>query len=156
MSKQIAGWLVVHTENKKQETFNLKEGRNSIGRKTSKNIPDIPIIDNYVSRHHAVVFVRKNQKYEYEYTIADNAEALGKPSMNGTFVNGDAQRITDKSVKLKDGDTIQVGETKLVLKTTQVAIDVESAVKLVGKTGYKKTVDIKTNRGGGLKKIVRK
>ncbi len=156
MIKKEAGWLIIHTENKKTETFPLKEGRNLIGRKTSKNIPNIPISDNYVSRHHAVVFVKQNQKYEYEYSIADNAEALGKPSMNGTFINGNTKRVGEELVKLNDGDTIQVGETKLVLKTTQVAIDVQSAVKLVGKTGYQKTVDVRTNRGGLLKTTIRK
>jgi len=156
MKEKEAGWLIIHTENKQTETFPLKEGRNLIGRKTSKNIANIPISDNYVSRHHAVLFVKQNEKYEYEYSIIDNAEALGKPSMNGTFINGNTQRIGEERVQLKDGDTIQVGETKLVLKTTQVAINVESAVKLVGKTGYQQTVNVRPNKGGLLKTVIKK
>jgi len=156
MNEKEAGWLIIHTENKNIETFSLKEGRNLIGRKTTKNTPNISISDNYVSRHHAVVFVKQNQKYEYEYSIADNAEALGKPSMNGTFVNGNTNRLREKRIPLKDGDTIQIGETKLVLKTTQVAIDVESAIKLVGKTGYEQTVNVRPNKGGLLKTVIKK
>lgn len=156
MSENAAGWLIVHTENKAPENFPLKEGRNLIGRKTSKNNPEIPINDQYASRRHALLIVRKTERYEYEYSIADNAEALGKPSLNGTYINGNSTRIAEKSVKLKDGDTIQVGETKLVLKSAKVAVNVEDAIKLVGKTGYQKTVDFNKNSGGMLKTTIRK
>ena len=155
MTNKIAGWLILHTEGQDEATFQLKEGENLIGRMTQKNRPHIAIDDKYVSRHHAVVYVKQNEKYEYEYLIADNAKALGKPSTNGTFINGNTNRITEKSVKLFDADTIQVGLTKIVLKTAHVAIDVENAVKLVGKSEYKKTVDVKSNTGT-LKRVVRK
>ena len=155
MTNKIAGWLIVHTEGQGETTYQLNEGKNLIGRKTAKNRPHIAIDDKYVSRHHAVIYVRQNEKYEYEYLIADNAKALGKPSTNGTFINGNENRITYKSIKLSDNDTIQVGLTKLVLKTAQVAIDVENAIKLVGKNDYKKTVKIKQN-SGLLKRVVRK
>ena len=154
MTQKTAGWLIIHTEGKEKKSYPLKEGKNLIGRKTTKNTPDIAITDKYISRHHAAIYIKSNKKYEYEYYIADNAEALGKPSLNGTFINGNDQRIIN-SMELSDNDTIQVGETKLVLKTSVVAIDVEEAVKLVGKTGYKKTIDIKS-KSAVLKRVVRK
>ena len=155
MNNKPAGWLVIHTEGKEKITFALKEGKNLIGRKTKKNIPNIAISDKYISRHHAVIYVKQNKKYEYEYFIVDNADALGKPSKNGTFINGNSNRIAEKSIELKDNDTIQIGLTKLVLKTTKVAIDVEDAVKLVGKTDYKKTVALSSDKIV-LKRVIRK
>ncbi len=140
-TKKIAGWLILHTENTESLTYELREGKNFIGRQATNYKPDIAIADTYVSRRHAVIVVRVSANYVYEYFIADNADIQGAPSMNGTYVNGETQRITENAVKLKDGDTIQVGMTKLVLKTADVAIDVENAVKLVNKMEYKETVD---------------
>ncbi len=150
-----AGWLIIHTEGKEKLTYELKEGKNFIGRHTSNNAPDISLQDVFVSRMHAALVVRITDKYEYEYLLADNAEVLGKPSLNGTFVNGNENRIGNEIVKLADGDTIQVGITKLVLKTSKVAIDVEDAVKLVDKMEYKKTVDIDSH-GTVLRTMIKK
>ena len=86
--------------------------------------------------------MRVNDRYQYEYLLADNAEVQGKPSMNGTYINGDTTRLGDKYVFLHDGDTIQVGVTKFVLKTAEVAITVDDAVKLTQKLGYTETVDV--------------
>ena len=58
------------------------------------------------------------------------------------YINGDTTRLDDRPVKLKDGDTIQVGVTKFVLKTADVAITVDDAVKLTQKLGYTETVDV--------------
>lgn len=153
--KKIAGWLITHIEDKEKVAFELKEGKNFIGRHTNKNTPDVSLHDVFVSRQHAVLVVRTNEKYEYEYFIADNADVQGKPSLNGTFINGNETAIGDEIVKLKDGDTIQVGITKLVLKTSEVAIDVDDAVKLVEKTEYKKTVDFEKS-GAVLRTTVTK
>lgn len=146
-NKNAAGWLIVHTEGKEKQSFTLKEGKNRIGRKTSKHTPDVPIDnDIYVSRNHAIIVVRHNDKSEYEYLLVDNAELLGKPSLNGTYLNGDTERIGEKAIRLNDGDTVQVGITKLVLKTAHIAVDVDDAIKLVEKTGYAKTVEFENSQ----------
>jgi pSer/pThr/pTyr-binding forkhead associated (FHA) protein len=149
-----AGWLVLHTEGCEPKTYPLREGKNRIGRKTLSNAPEIPVEnDIYVSRNHAMLVVKKLQNLEYEYIIADNAELLGKPSLNGTFINGNTERLDEKPVKLKDGDTVQVGITKFVLQSTQAAINVEDAVKLTSKLSYAPTVEI-TNSAAVLRKRV--
>ena len=143
MENQPAGWLILHTEGKEIASYELHTGKNRIGRVASTNKPDIPVADDmYVSRNHAVLVVRINDRNQYEYLIADNAEVQGKPSMNGTYINGDTTRLDDRPLKLKDGDTIQVGVTKFVLKTADVAITVDDAVKLTQKLGYTETVDV--------------
>lgn len=142
MEKNVTGWLIVHTEKTEHAQFELFEGKNVIGRSTPNFKPDIPLEDTYSSRRHAVIIVRLNENNIYEYYVADNADVNnGKPSMNGTFVNGDTQKLGNKAVRIIDGDTIQIGMTKLVLKSAEISIDVEEAVKLVKKQEYQTTVD---------------
>lgn len=144
MQKEIAGWLVIHTEGEQHETYELIYGKNIIGRKTPNNSAQIGLVDKYASRRHAVIFIHLNKHNVYEYYIADNKDANdGKESMNGTFVNGSTQRIGDKPVRIIDGDTIQIGETKLVLKTSDIIVDVEEAVKLVKRQEFQTTVDFR-------------
>ncbi|MCR5456075.1 MAG: FHA domain-containing protein [Bacteroidales bacterium] len=143
MENKPAGWLILHTEGKETASYELHTGKNRIGRIATANMPDIPVADDmYVSRNHAVLVVRINDLSQYEYLIADNAEVQGKPSMNGTYINGDTTRLGDKYIFLHDGDTIQVGVTKFVLKTAEVAISVDDAVKLTQKLDYTETVDV--------------
>ena len=147
MEDNAAGWLILHTEGKESQSFALKEGRNRIGRKTSQNFPDVYAVgDLFVSRNHAVLVVKKNERSEYEYIIADNAEIQGAPSLNGTYINGNSERLGDKPVKLKDGDTIQVGITKFVFKTAAVAISAEDAIKLAAKVEYANTVEFESSQ----------
>ncbi len=142
MEKIIAGWLVVHTEGHKHQTYELKYGKNILGRKTPNFSPDVIINDPFVSRRHAVIIVQLNKYNIYEYNIIDNEDVNeGKPSLNGTYVNGSIERIHDKPVRIIDGDTIQIGETKLVLKTSDINIDVEEAIKLVKRQEFQTTVD---------------
>ena len=116
MENKIAGWLILHTEGRETASYELHVGKNRIGRVATANNPDIPVADDmFVSRNHAVLVVRVNDRYQYEYLLADNAEVQGKPSMNGTYINGYTTRLGDKYVFLHDGDTIQVGVTKFVL-----------------------------------------
>ncbi|MBN2894089.1 MAG: FHA domain-containing protein [Bacteroidales bacterium] len=144
MEKKVAGWLIVHTEGTEHVNYELYEGKNIIGRSTPNFSPDIPLDDTYVSRKHAVMIVRLNENNFYEYYIADNDEVNGKPSMNGTFVNGKTERIGKSAVKMIDGDTVQIGVTKFVLKSTEISIDIEEAIKLVKKQEYQTTVDFVT------------
>ncbi len=149
--ENIAGWLIIHTEDENHQTFELHIGKNIIGRETPNFKPDIPLSDVFSSRKHAAIIVKINDNNMFEYFIADNSTSnSGKSSKNGTYVNGSTTRLGDKAQKIIDGDTIQIGKTKLVLKTADITVDVEEAVKLVQRQEYQTTVDFKPQ--GKLKK----
>ncbi len=154
MEKKVAGWLIVHTEGKEHVNYKLFEGKTFIGRETPNYSPDIPLKDTYVSRKHAVIITKLNENNFYEYYVLDNAEVNGKPSMNGTFVNGSNSRLGDKPVKIIDGDTVQIGLTKFVLKSAEISIDVDEAIRLVKKQEYQTTVDFVPNKIAKLSKKI--
>jgi len=144
----ISGWLVVHTPKKNIVQYSLKEGENFIGdeRGSSKDKLDISVGgDKYVSRFHAIIHVIKlsnNEGYSY-YLTDDNSNPNGKPSTNGTYINGNSQRISsNQKIILNDGDSIQVGETILRLKTIKYAKNSEEAKTQVLQMDYEKTVVI--------------
>tara|TARA_Y100001968_G_C19298862_1_gene688020 strand:- start:166 stop:792 length:627 start_codon:yes stop_codon:yes gene_type:complete len=144
-SSNKVGWFVTHTEGKKQEVFKLKEGVNYIGRLADGNKPDIVVSgDEYVSRGHAHIMVQ-NINGEYEYTIFDNSNnQTGSASLNGTYINGDSSRLNGNSSgkKIMDGYTIQIGETKLVIKTPRTAKDDTHAKTIVSKMDFTRTIVI--------------
>lgn len=87
--------------------FEIREGTSRLGRGSDM---DIRIsTDEYVSRHHADVVVRKN-----------TLQLVDGGSTNGSYVN--AERV--RKVNLKDGDRILVGTTTLKLL---YADDIEKA-----------------------------
>lgn len=142
--EKIAGWLIIHTEEEAHQTYELKIGKNTIGRTTPNLKPDVPLSDVFASRRHAALIVKINDNNMYEYYIADNSTVNdSKPSKNGTYVNGSTTRISERAVKVIDGDTIQIGLTKLVLKTADITVDIEEAIKLVKRQEYQTTVDFK-------------
>lgn len=126
-----AGMLILTDNEGRKIEFPLKEGRNRIGRKSESNSPDIAVEgDAFVSRNHAVLVVRLNQKSDYEYVIADNAEVQGKPSLNGTFINSSPERLGSEPVILFEGDTITVGRNTFELKTAIHIVETEQSAKL--------------------------
>jgi len=136
MANTAAGWLILNTDNTDTASYELHIGKNRIGRVSRQSRPDIPITgDEYVSRNHAILVVRISNRNVYEYLIVDNEKLLGKPSTNGTYVNGASKRIGDQPVMLKDGDTIQCGNTKFTLKTTDISVTVDDGVKLQQRIG---------------------
>ena len=144
--KERVGWLIVHTEGEEHKVYELFYGKNIIGRPTENFKPDVPVDDPYVSRRHAVIEVKTNQYNFNEFFISDNDEVNeGKKSTNGTYINANTERISEP-VKIIDGDTIQIGETKLVLKTSDINYTVEEALKLVKRQEYKTTVDFKSKK----------
>lgn len=114
-SSEPLALLVVHTEGKPICSFPLFDGENSIGRNQHSTLPSILITDDsFISRFHCVIIV-KNNFGELSAAIADDGRLNnGKPSLNGCYYNGDPERIKVK--KLNEGDTIQLGMTKLVFK----------------------------------------
>ncbi len=140
----VAGWVVVHTENRDHVTYELFVGDNVIGRPDGPHHVDIKIDeDPYVSRIHSFIKVTKDTFHRFRYEIFDDGSLRGGvPSTNGTFVN--THKVPDiGGVFLKDGDTIQVGETKLVFKNTDTAVDYYSAAQNVQGSDYTETVNVK-------------
>lgn len=144
--KIVAGWLVVHTENKTPVTYELFEGNNIIGRPDGPHQVDVRIEDDeYVSRIHSIITVSKDFLHRFRYELTDDGKLRnGTPSTNGTYINGNTQRLpATKSAFIVDGDTIQVGTTKLVFKDTNNVNDDVSAFSSVNDLDYTQTVAIK-------------
>jgi hypothetical protein len=125
------GWLMVHDENTPKQTFDLRLGINTIGRK--KSIPvDVPIetADAYMSKNHCsiTVVLRPNQ------TLAYILKDIG--SKNGTYLNGTKLKADDM-LYLQDGNTIQIGRTKVIIKTVTRTPAAENAV---GGQSFGKTI----------------
>jgi hypothetical protein len=137
--KQVA-WLIVHTENKKTETFDLFEGINYIGRK-KKEDGAVSIVlqdDPFVSRTHAFIKI-KRIKGNLQFALYDGDG--GKPSINGVFLNGKEGRI-NQHCSLVENDTIQIGATKLVFKIKKEDKSITGEIEEVMKTGFIRTINI--------------
>jgi hypothetical protein len=137
---QPAAFLILHTENKEQQHFPLHIGKTYLGRKAQPNMePFIAIEDDpYISRVHAVVYVEEGKPTLC--FLADTPEAnLGKISANGTYLNGKPSRIVRKE-ELADGDTLQIGVSKLVFKYNTRSV--RELLKEVGDSAYMPTVKV--------------
>ncbi len=138
-SSAAIAYLIRHTENMPSKTYPLLMGKNIIGRKAVPGIPFIEVDnDAYVSRVHAVIEVVSAQPLVVAL-YDDATHNGGKESKNGTYVNGNVKRITQK-VLLKNNDTIQIGMTKLTFKLP--TDNVAKIVKEVEESDYMKTVVI--------------
>jgi len=138
MNEPIA-FLVRHTENKPVKPFPLYSGKNFIGRKVHSSLkPFIALEDDeFVSRLHAVIFVEEEEACYIDDSASSNE---GKPSKNGTFINGDKQRVTERC-RLNDNDAIQIGETKLIFRMNNTSI--KKIVEEVQESDYMHTVIIR-------------
>jgi len=139
--KIVAGWLVVHTENKLPVTYELFVGMNIIGRPDGPHHVDVRVEDDkYVSRTHCTIEVKKDFVHRFIYILHDGINKQRR-STNGTYINGLEDKLTEGAcVYLKDGDTVQVGETKMAFKNAYHSINYEEAVSSVMNTDYTKTV----------------
>lgn len=125
----VLAWIIVHTEQKKTESYSLYEGVNSIGRNEVTGFKNIIITnDSYLSRYHCSIIINKSH-WELSAAISDDGRFNnGKPSLNGTYLNAKEERI--KKAILNEGDTIQIGMTKLVFKWNSSNIkEIENEVK---------------------------
>jgi pSer/pThr/pTyr-binding forkhead associated (FHA) protein len=133
------GWLVVHDEKANSQTFDLKLGKQVIGRKSETRPCDIMIDcgDPYMSRNHFVIEVVPKPGNILIYALFDSG------SKNHTFIN---TKELDKSTEvyyLQDNDTIQAGETKIVFRNTAQVKSAKEATQLVTAKEYLKTVLIR-------------
>ena len=101
-ARKLVGWLVSYTLDEMGVDFKLYEGRNIIGRDMDCNIT---VNDKMVSGHHAVLLFRAGK-----YSITDSQ------SSHGTFVNGEDIELEPRYIK--DGDTITVGQTRFLFRTS--------------------------------------
>jgi pSer/pThr/pTyr-binding forkhead associated (FHA) protein/ribosomal protein L37E len=147
--KVEVGWLVVHDENAAQQTHPLSIGRQVIGRKSLGAICDIMLntSDPFMSRNHCMIEVKPSRGGGYDYLLSDCKMTNGIPeqmSVNGTFVNAYPMPLKSKDmVYLNDGDTIQMGQTKAVIKTIISASNAKDAARIVQDTDYTPTILIK-------------
>ncbi|MEZ4905174.1 MAG: FHA domain-containing protein [Spirosomataceae bacterium] len=136
------GFIVVHDENAAVQSYPLRIGPNVIGRKSSMPTADILIEteDVMMSRRHAVVEVTRDKFGQFQYLIAEAG------SRNGTFVMGAKDPMRKMKLEpedlifLEEGDTIQMGRTKVVLQTTKAASSARDAARNVQSTDYSKTI----------------
>lgn len=136
----IVGWLVVHDENTQSQTYSLRYGKNVVGRLSDSKPCDVMIdtTDGYMSRNHCVIEVARNRAGVFEYILSE----VG--STNGTFINADPEKRlkSGDEVYLADGDTIQLGRTKVVLKTLKTTSNAGDASKAVKNSPMSHTVVI--------------
>lgn len=86
--------------------FSLKEGINSIGRKSANANASIQIEDPYVSRDHANLYV-ENKEGKIFFSIED------KGSLNGTFNKNKTKLKASLKYPITDGEYFIVGLTKI-------------------------------------------
>jgi pSer/pThr/pTyr-binding forkhead associated (FHA) protein len=139
------GWLIIHDEYTKSFTFKLLKGVNRIGRESETTDQDVSIRikteDQYMSRHHCDIEVRwRSTKNIYEYVLSDKEYPRKPHSKNGTFVNGSSRLNRRDEVLLDDGDTVQVGRTKLVLKLPSAVSQQQDAESSVREMDFFKTI----------------
>ncbi len=139
-NKPIVGWLIVHTENKKAEMFDLYEGINYIGRKKKDEKANNILIedDPFVSRTHAFIKC-KEADGKQQYLLYDGDG--NRPSINGVFLNGNDVRI-NQHCSLKENDTVQIGTTKLVFKVKKEHTSSTGELEEVMRTDFIRTIDI--------------
>lgn len=138
------GWLIVKDELTDTQTFTLQLGINTIGRQSARRPATHVIItrDEYMSRPHCTVEVRLGHLGP-EYLLRDGAliDGIWKGSLNGTYLNGKEPRLSQyDQFFLADGDTIQIGETKLVLKAGTSVASQQQAAEAVESMDYERTV----------------
>lgn len=134
-----APMLVLHTEGRRPDYFEIMTGKNLIGRRPVEGFRTIVIEDEYISRMHAVVECDTQRGIR----LYDIGEVSGhKPSTNGVYLNGNEARLQGL-VPLRSGDAFQVGYTKLVLAFSEAGKR-EVEMERVARTGFVPTVIFKT------------
>lgn len=147
------GWLIVKDEVTATQTFILRKGINTIGRLSKARPADIMVDtdDEYVSRPHCTIEVKIGKSGMVEYVLQDGVaqpDGSWKNSLNGTYLNGQEPRLSEfDRIYLNDGETVQIGVTKLVLKSYELSATLQQAYRQVEDMDYERTViGFKTGR----------
>lgn len=142
--KKAVGWLIVHDEKTHTQTYDLHEGKQLIGRKSNSRPCDVMIetSDTYMSRNHFIIEVINNRKC-FQYVLKD-AQATNRTYVEADVHSGFVKKIRplskDEEVYIKDGDIIQAGKTKIILKTPKSVSNREMATQIVTNQDIAKTV----------------
>ena len=96
----------------KGQQYELSIGGNIIGRKADTSAADVQIetVDMFMSREHAVVNVRRLPNGGLKVDVTNHK------NKNSTKINGILLQDGD-AIVLHDGDTIELGKTKLTFHT---------------------------------------
>ena len=145
---EVVGWLVVHDEKAKPQSYDLHLGRQLVGRVSLQFPCDIMIDtkDQYMHREHFYIVVKKNGQCQCSYWIETHPRSS---KGNGTFV--DTKRLSEferqlkrlalgEQIYLEDGALIQAGETKIFLKTKATVSNKQDATRIVTQQKYTKTI----------------
>ena len=143
---ETPGWLIVHSEGCEATEFELQYGRNSIGARRGDTLPDVAIDgDLFVSREHAVLEASWSEaRTLFILTDGPDNGPRQSPSLNGTYVNARPSRLSPaERSQIEHGDTIQIGRTKLMLRSA-ARETLDQARSQVRATAYGKTVQIQS------------
>jgi predicted Zn finger-like uncharacterized protein len=130
------GWVIVHDEFTEAQTLPLKPGKQTVGRSSPNKPCDVMITsqDRYMSRTHLIVEVVRGKDGVYKYWVSEHPECT-----NPTFIDTyPLKRGT--TVELVDGVIMQLGKTKVILKTSAVSGTARKATETVMNTDFAKTV----------------
>lgn len=100
--RKVVGLLVSYSANPAGEIYKVYEGRTTIGRDSTCDIP-FPNDTHMSAKHFLIQFVEAKGVFK----------AKDQGSSNGTFVNGQVY-VMDEPIDLKTNDVLVLGETKLV------------------------------------------
>lgn len=138
------GWLIVHDEKTHTQTYDLYEGVQTIGRKSNSRPCDVMIetTDNYMSRNHFIIEITNNRGC-LQYILKD-AQATNRTYVEVDVLSEFIKKLRplnkDEEVYIEDGDIIQAGKTKIILKTPKSVPNREIATQIVTNQDIAKTV----------------
>lgn len=130
------GWVIVHDEFTESQTLPLKTGSQVVGRFSESKPCEVMIRtqDRYMSRAHLVIEVVKGREGVYKYWVSEHPDCT-----NPTFLDTyPLKRGT--TVELVDGVIMQLGKTKVALKTAAAAGTARHATEAVRDSDFAKTV----------------
>ena len=130
------GWIIVHDEYTEVQTLPLTLGVQTIGRASVSKPCEVMIHtqDRYMSRQHLTIEVIKTKEGSYKYWLSEHPSCT-----NPTFINTHPlQKST--TLEIIDGATLQLGKTKVVLKTLSTAQNARKATEEVAHSDYLQTV----------------
>lgn len=103
-NRRLVGLLVSYSANPAGEVYKVYEGRTTIGRDRTCDIP-FPNDSHMSAKHLLIQYV--------EAKGAFRAQEYDKGSANGSYVNGQVYVLGDV-IDLKNNDVIVIGSTKLI------------------------------------------
>jgi hypothetical protein len=130
-----AGWLLYSAATGETKTYILKAGTNTIGRKTENNTATVllEVDDKTISRSHITIEIAVNKAGFFEYLVFDNNSA------NGTYINNEPLKPGNE-LYLNNEDIIQLGLTKITLKTPYPSATKEEESKTILNNEEQKTI----------------